>query len=121
MATISIQPIDTTALHPGLPGTNFTPQCNYRLALSTMLTTTSRWVRLVAAASILCLPNLVRAGTIDHRYQKNEHVELWVNKVNIFLYTFCNLHLVADDETQSRLELKHSLVGDKERGAAERR
>jgi len=32
---------------------------------------------LIAAAAALC----VQADTTDHKYTKNEHIELWVNKV----------------------------------------
>ena len=34
----------------------------------------------VAAAAALIFPS-VEADTLDHKYKKDEHVELWVNKV----------------------------------------
>jgi hypothetical protein len=36
---------------------------------------------IVAAAALILQP--ASAGTSDHRYKKEEHVELWVNKVRL--------------------------------------
>jgi hypothetical protein len=38
-------------------------------------------------AFVVLLGATVHAGTVDHRYTKDEHVELWVNKVNILFAT----------------------------------
>ena len=43
---------------------------------------------LIAAVAALC----VQADTTDHKYKKEEHIELWVNKVRFksVVRSFCN-------------------------------
>lgn len=39
----------------------------------------------------------VEAGTSDHMYKSGEHVELWVNKVCIYVFiVFTDIHFALD-------------------------
>lgn len=50
----------------------------------------------VATALAACLVNSVKAGSDTHKYKDKEHVELWVNKVNIMLaFIIMSLSVIA--------------------------
>ena len=62
---------------------------------------------LIAAVAALC----VEADTTDHKYKKEEHIELWVNKVRSesIVRSFCNDPCSVPQKICSAIEL-HTAV-----------
>lgn len=63
---------------------------------------------LIAAVAALC----VEADTTDHKYKKEEHIELWVNKVRSksIVRSFCNDPCSVPQPICSVIELRTTIL-----------